>query len=230
MNRIMLAGLLSVLAAGAQAQAITGGEVGLAYDRNITHDRSQATLGGSLEFGLAGGLGLQADMAAHSRGATTDQVSAGGHLVYAFGPQGAVGGFLTYENWSGTFHAYTYGVEGRFSTQGATPLTVEGFLLRSARDKGQSDLDGVGLEGSLAVSDLSSLKAGVFSSGGATDLTRVSFGLGYELTPTLDLGLKAQRITSPGHHDNVVGVSLDYRFGSGATFGRRGIADLVPGF
>lgn len=231
MNRTLLStAVLFALTGSAQAQAVTGGQIGLSYNRNLTRDASQASLGGSLDFGIANRLSLQADLAGHSNGAAADIFATGGHLVYALGPNAAVGGFLTYENWSGNFHDYNYGIEGRFTTQGAMALTVEGYLLHVARDKGQSDFGGLGLEAALGVSDASSIKAGFFSAGGTADLTRISFGMNYDITPNLALGLNAERINVPGRHGNVVGLSLGYRFETGASFGRRSFADFAPGY
>lgn len=230
-HRTLLAtAALTVFGAAAQGQAITGGQVGLAYDRNITHGASRATVGGSLDLGLMEGLTLQADLAGHSRSAATDSVATGAHLIYDLGSQAAVGGFLTYENWSGNFHDYDYGIEGRFSTRGATPLTVEGYLMRVARNQGRSDFNGFGLDAALDVSDRSSIRAGYFAASGSADLKRFSFGLSYDLSPSLVFGLNAARVNAPGHHDNVVGLSIDYKFGTGALFGRRGLGDMVRGF
>ena len=220
---------LSLFASGTLAQGIEGGEVGLTFDNNTNHGTSQTTLGGSLGFSL-GGLSLQGDLAKRINSSGPGAVSLGTHAIANVGSQSAVGAFVTYDNHSGASHDYNWGVEGKFAVGQSSSFALEGYVMRVARDAGRSNFNALGIDAELGVGSASTLSAGFFSADDATSLNRYSVGFSHEVAPNLSLGLEAARQNSGSHRDTVLGLSLGYKFGNGATFGNRSYPQLVPGF
>lgn len=226
---VLAATALTLVVSGAFAQGIEGGQVGFAFDNNLNHGASQTTLGGSLGFGL-GGLSLQGDLSKRINSSGPGAVSLGAHAIANVGEQSAVGAFLTYDNRSGATHDYNWGIEGKVATGQSSSFVLEGYLMRVTRDAGRSNFNAMGVDAELGLGGASAVTAGFFSADDATDLSRYSIGLSHHVAPSLTVGLDASRQNSGTHHDTVVGVSLDYAFGKGATFGRRSYPQLVPGF
>lgn len=226
---VLAASALTIIVSDALAQGIEGGQIGLAFDDNLNHGNSQTTLGGSLGFGL-GGLSLQGDVSKRINSDEPGAMSLGAHAIANVGEQSAVGAFLTYDNLSGTAHDYNWGVEGKFAAGQNSPFVLEGYLMRVTRNANRSNFNALGVDAELGVGPASAVTAGYFSTDDAADLSRYSIGLSQELTPNVSVGLTAARQNSGTHHDTMVGLTLDYTFGKGATFGRRGYPQLTPGF
>lgn len=220
---------LTFFASAASAQGFEGGQVALTFDDNTNHGMSQTALGGSLGFGM-GGLSFQGDLTKRFNSSGPGAVSVGAHAIANVGDQSALGAFLTYDNRSGSTHDYNWGVEGKFATGRDSSFGLEGYLMRVTRDAGRSNFNALGVDAALGVSPASTVTAGFFSADAATDLNRYSVGFNQELGPNLSVGVDAARQNSGGHHDTVLGLTLGYKFGNGATFDRRSYPQLAPGF
>ncbi|MCX8508275.1 MAG: hypothetical protein ORN49_05245 [Rhodobacteraceae bacterium] len=220
---------LSVVAATAQAQGIEGGQVGLSYDHNSNHGTSQTSLGGSVAFGL-GSLSLQGDLSKRINSNAPGAVSIGAHAITGVGADSALGAFLTYDNRSGATHDYNWGVEGKFAAGRDSSFGVEGYVMRVTRDAGRSNFNALGVDAKLGFGASSAVKAGFFSSDGSKGLSRYSVGFSQELAPNLTVDLDAARQNSGSHRDSVLGLSVAYKFGNGATFSSRSYPQMVPGF
>lgn len=226
-RNLMVATALLMCAITVQGQGMGGATLGLDYAYNADRHQSQTVIGGSFGFGL-GGLSLQGDLAKRFSNGGPDALSLGAHVVGEVGAASAVGGFLTYDDLANSGDDLKLGVEGKFFLSDA--LSLEGYLMRVNRSGGRSDFGALGLDASYELAGGSTLNAGIFSAGGNTDLTRYSVGIGYAVSPAFTIELDAARVVSANDRDSVLGLSLEYQIGGGATFGQRDYPHLQPGF
>lgn len=226
-RNLMRATAALFLALPAHAQGMNGATLGLDYSYNTDRHLSQTVLGGSFGFGL-GGLELQGDLSKRFSNGGADALSLGAHVIGNVGAASAVGGFLTYDDLANSGDDLKLGVEGKFAMTDA--LSVEGYLMRVNRSGGRSDFGAIALDASYGLGGGSSLNAGIFNASGNTDLTRYSVGIGYAVSPAFTVKLDAARLVSASDRDSVLGLSLEYAIGGGATFGQRDYPHLLPGF
>lgn len=220
------------LAAGAvNAQGFQGGDVGVDLTRN-TGDFAQGHYYGSATYGITPSLITQVDLGytdyygVNFGGART----IGGHLGYQLSPTAVIGGFWGFEDWPrGNYQAY--GIEAKTSAGAiaGNPLTLEGYLVNYSQNGGSYSFGGGGIDAGLQVSPASTLKLGLFSSGGDLDNDRVSIGMNYAIGNGLNVGLEAGHVFQPGSDENTFGLNLSYKLGNGATFKERNFTSFLPG-
>ncbi len=226
--------------AGAQQVDVTGGELRFGYERAFGDDRggdtpSKTSLEGAMSFGLGANFAAQADLALDRYNADGDYGQAIGlHGAYAISPLTHVGAFGGYER-AGDADVTYFGGEVAVDT-GVT--AIEGYVM--AASEHDSGVDGTvwGLDGHQEITprlDLGGrLNLGRFDDD--RDVTRLAATAGYALTPAArveaELGTADVDVPGLGRSDGAyVGVQATFTFGpgQGATFGRRGLLDLLPG-
>lgn len=231
MKSTVLALALAAIAAPSLAFEVTGGSVTLEYstfaDSALT-DVNKTGISGSMEMGFSRSFAMQTDLSFVSFGTSgLDATNSTIHGIYHLNETTSLGAFIAsekIEDGSGT----SYGLEVGHQS-GA--LGYEAFLSRL--DGGDTGT-GYGVRGNYAMSDrlglglrLEGLNTGEF------DVTRLSatgeFGLAGGAAVTAELG--TVNLDDAGS-EAFVALGFRYDFGAkrGATFSKRGLTDILPGF
>lgn len=242
MKSTILSGLaaLAVTAAYPVAAEITGGDLTLSYSQFLSDletadgsdTASKLTLGGSAEFALQSGFGVQVDLA-QTQVALIDETATmvGLHGIYRFGEVTSLGAFAARDSVSGEDFTYA-GLEARriFPT-----FDAEGYVAWVGGDAEGATLFGVSGQYRM----LPNLDLGVsldrLDGDDETKLTRFSAEAGYHLISGArigaEIGAAEVGVADISDTEGFVGVSLSYAFGAerGASFERRGLLDLLPG-
>jgi len=227
-TRFATAALAACLPALAAAQGFSGAELsvetGLSSDGG---DIGTAIYGASLEFGLMQRIAVAADLSHIGFGAFgSDARNATLRGIYQLGDGVALGFFAGQERLD-SFDATFYGLEG------ATDLgagRIEGYLMQS--QGGASDGHIIGVSGaydfSASLSAIGSLDVAEMD----TSARRISVGGEYRLPGGPAVFAEIGQEDADG--DAEIFLSLGARIGigmqGGTTFGRRSIADLLPGY
>lgn len=242
MRTIWMAGLaLAGLGAAAQAQQVdvTGGELRFGYERALDggggDTASKTSLEGAMSFGFGDRFGAQADLALDRFNADADYgQSLGVHGAFAISEMTHLGAFAGYETAGGADVTY-FGGEVAVET-GVT--AIEGYVLSATEHESGAEGTVWGLQGHQAVTprlDLGGrLNLGTFDAD--MDVTRMAVTAGYALTPAgrVEAELGSAEVSVPGlgrQDDAYLAVQATFAFGpgQGATFGRRGLLDLLLG-
>ena len=239
-SRIAGLAALAVLAIGQARAEVVGGELRLGHERFLDdvvvggreEVLSRTALEGALEleFGYSG-AGLQVDLGLDRAGLLDGTgINATVHGLYALPVDATVGVFLGRDGFDDVDSIH-YGIEGfyeydRFSGQGYVMGVTD-------------DADGtvVGLRGDMLLSAQLSVGARIDYADldGGADAARYGLTAKYDVTPSTsvsaELGIAEASVQGIGSADEAyVGVQATVGFGTGATFDRRGLLDLLPGF
>lgn len=222
------AAALCFVAGVANAQNM-GGTLGLSFENNADAGTSLTTLEGSLDMGL-GGIGLQGDVAKRIPSSGDGSFALGAHAYANLGQTAKAGGFLAYDNRSGDRRDKSFGIEGKIEAADGQAFEVEAYAMRVMRDGGRSNFGAIGIDGKVGLGAGGALTAGIFDANDGVDVRRYSLGYERDLTPALTGGVGLENIDTSAGHDTILGLSMQFNLGNGATFSRRDYPQLVPGF
>ncbi len=230
---IALCGAAILYAQSAQAVEVTGGSIGLSYSA-FTEDTDISRFGieGSVEVGFNRNISLQFDIGHDKLNATgVDSTTLGLHGIYHVDDQTSLGAFYTREDISGS-DVDIVGIEGGFDTgqmeydaymANADSVIGNGTLLGIA---GRYEFaNGLGLSGAYDSLDVS-----------VVDLSKITVKLDRDVAENanlfLEVGTGKANVVGITGSEFFVGVGGKITFGAdrGATFERRGVAKLLPGF
>jgi hypothetical protein len=217
----------------ASAFDVTGGEVSIGHSVFIDDtDFARSSLEGSVELGFSKSIGVQVDAGISSFNVISETSTAFAvHGIYHFNEATSAGVFVGTEELASESDAF-YGAEvGTEFTQG----DIEGYV-EFGEDSGV-DVTVIGLSGSYQLNDTFALGASVdyVEFDGGIDLTRVGVRGDYAVGQQTDLYAEAGSLSADAFgltgSEAFVGVGAEFNFGAerGATFGRRGLARLLPG-
>lgn len=231
-NHMITTAFAVTLSAGVAAAQEFKGDITLGYSA-FTQDTSVNRLAaeGAFEFGVSDRGSVQLDLGLYGFGASNfDGTNLVLHGIYDVNAQGSAGLFLGLEEVDGDsidFYGLEYGQS--FGTGG-----VEAYVARG-EDAGVTGTL-IGVEGEFAVSDSFGLglKLDNADFDGALDVTRLGvkgiYALGQGSSVYAEIGsLRADAFGLSGS-EGFVGVGLSIGLGGDeATFGRRGLLNLIPG-
>ncbi len=231
-NYTMTTALAVALSAGMAAAQEFKGDITLGYSA-FTEDTSVNRLSadGAFEFGVTDQASVQLDLGLYGFGATNfEGTNFVLHGIFDVSPEASAGLFFGMEDLQGVDIDF-YGLEyGQSFGTGA----VEVYLARGE----EAGIDGTvfGIEGKMALSDSFGLgvKFDNADFNGAVDVTRIGvkgeYALGEGSSVYGEVGsLRASGFGLTGS-EPFVGVGLSIDLGSDeATFGRRGLINLLPG-
>ncbi|MGO4855499.1 hypothetical protein [Phaeovulum sp. W22_SRMD_FR3] len=219
----------------AAAVEVTGGQ--LSFSRSQFTDYSEAaktTLEGAVEFGFTREFAVQADLGFNALNSADETVTAMAlHAIYHGDETNSYGLFIGNERVAGedvTYYGIEYGHE-------SGPLSFETFLARG-EESGVSGTE-FGLKGRYAVNDRLGLGARYetvdFES--VIDVSVLGLTADYAVVPNLlvtgEVGSADLDVSGAGSaSETYVKLGATYTFGAarGATFGKRGLVNLLPGF
>lgn len=220
------------MAAGAATAQEFKGDITLGYSAFWDNTSANRISGeGAFEFGLSDRASVQLDLGLYGFGATNSEgTNFVLHGIYDVNPQGSAGVFLGVDDLNGSsvdFYGVEYGQS--FGTGG-----VEGYIARGE----EAGVTGtvIGVEGEFALSDQFGLGVKLDNADfdGAVDITRLGvkgiYALGQGSSVFAEVGsLRASAFGLTGS-EAFVGVGLSINLGGEeATFGRRGLLNLLPG-
>lgn len=218
------------LCASTSGAEVTGGSLSL--DHVVGGSRNATQIEGSLVYALGNGMMVQGDVGAGRNSAVAGHIGYwGAHLGYQLPTGTTIGALASFENWSGGRHMVDLGIEARhdFGQNGGQPIAIEGYLVRNKEVSAPFAFTGFGLSAAYGITPTGSLTAGVFSSGGDLERTRVSIGLNYLLADQVNVGLEAAHTNRPGSNDTSVGINVGFKFGGGGLFESRNTSSFLPG-
>lgn len=218
----------------AGAAELTGGSIDLGYSAFTDDtDVSRTALRGQAELGFNRHFGLQLDLGSYNFDAqdeTGTNVSL--HGTFHLNETTSFGAFYTRDD-IGSGDADFFGVEAGFDFSNAVGAEV----YFSTGDDNGVDGDVFGFDLAYNVNDQIALNAGFdrasFDLG--ADLTRLSVGVEYQ-TPGFanyyaEFGNVDANLMGLGGSESYIGLGVRLDFGAdrGATFGQRGLLDILPG-
>ena len=222
------------LALPAAAVEVTGGELSFSHSQFTDYsDVAKTTLEGAVEFGFTRSFSVQADLGFSALNATDETVTAMAlHAIYHGDEHNSYGLFIGNESVAGEDVTY-YGIEFGHETG---PLSLETFLARGEEE----GVDGTefGLKGRYAVTERFGLGAryDTVDFDGVIDATVLGLTADYAVVPNLlvtgEVGTAELAFDGLGStSEPYVKLGATYKFGAGrgATFGKRGLVNLIPG-
>lgn len=227
-------GVFLVVAQQAQAAELTGGSLDLGYSGFFDDtDVSKTSLRGQAELGFTRNFALQLDLGYYDLNALDDSgTNIALHGIYHVNETVSLGAFYGQDSLNSVDADYL-GIEGGFEIGESVATEV---YLAAVDDNG---IDGTlfGLELSNGLNEQIDLTAGVEHAtyDNDLDLTRLSLGMDYSAGgPTkfyAEIGsLNADVLGLSGSEAFFnLGIRLDFGAKRGATFGQRGLLDLIPG-
>ena len=216
-----------VTACGVQAQGFEGAQISaetLAFAEDS--DFGSTTYSGGLQFGIAGGIGVGADLSYYGfRTLGLDARNATVHGIYTLNPATTAGLFIGQDSQNGVT-ADIYGIEGQGSFGGTT---IEGYLAQIDGDGGSGTL--VGVSGSLTLGQALALSGSFGQADLDGQINRLALGAEYQLGLGPTLYAELGRISADDDSENYVSIGARLAIGpnNGTTFGSRSLFDIVPG-
>jgi hypothetical protein len=231
---VVVAVLLTVLPASAQqALTFTAGEISLA--RSAFTDATsfaRTSLGGSIEMGFGGNLGVQADLNGLAYNFVDQTVTNTVlHGIYHLSPDTAAGMFIGSDRVSGSSAEFV-GFEASHATE---RLEAEGYVL--VRQSSGESYSLLGLSGRYGVTPALWLGLSLDTGDVQTvDGTRISLDADVRLAQNITLfssfgQLDGDVLGTPGGRETYfeVGARISFGANSGTTFGRRSLFNQLPG-
>ena len=216
------------------AAEFTGGSADFGYSAFLDDtDVSRLALRGQAELGFDQNFAMQMDIGTYNFGFINDSgTNIGLHAIYHVNHATSLGVFYARDNLAGG-NGDVFGVEAGFDFSN----TTAGEAYFSTGDSQGIDANIYGFDLAHYISDAFQLRAGVdfVDSDLGFDLTRWAFGVEYQsIGPAnyyAELGsLDANALGLAGSEAFLgFGVRLDFGMDRGATFGQRGLLDLLPG-
>lgn len=223
---------LALCAGPALAVELTGGDLTLGYSGLTDNlDYSKLNLSGSAEIGFSPEFSLQADLGV-SRFFEAKETgsSVALHAIYHTGQNVSLGVFYGTESINDDNKDF-YGFE---VAQKSQQFEVEAHI-----GNGENfDLDGMvgGLSGRYLISPEFGLGAGYQRANiDGLDISTLSISADYEIAPTFRVGAEIGTFRADlddiDGRETYIGLSATKTFGpmDGATFGRRGLFNIIPG-
>lgn len=224
---------VSVGANAAQAAEWTGGTIDFNYSQFADDSRfSRAAVRGSAELGFTRNWATQLDLGSYNFDAANETGWNGTvHGIYHLNDQTSLGAYLGVDDIANS-SATLFGVEAGYEFAG---FTAEGYLGGYA-DNGQTATI-IGGQVANALGEAWELNAGFdfFNDTSGVDLTRLSIGADYHVGNGAkfygELGSVNVTYSTLNASEAYVGLGFRVDFGAerGATFGRRGLLDKIPG-
>ncbi len=231
-NHIISTAIAVALSAGMASAQEVKGDITLGYSAFTAEtSANRISAEGSLEFGVSERASVQLDLGLYGFGATnTNGTNLVLHGIFDVNPQGSAGLFLGLDEIDGDstdFYGLEYGQS--FGTGG-----IEAYVARG-KDAGVTGTV-IGVEGEFAVTDSFGLglKLDNADFNGVVDLTRFGvkgiYALGQGSSVYAEVGSVRADAFGLSGSEGFVGVGLSIGLGGDeATFGRRGLLNLVPG-
>jgi len=223
------------LCTNAQAVELTGGSLDLGYSAYVDDtDFSRLALRGQAEIGFNRNFALQIDAGGYNFNLLDETgTNIGLHAIYHVNDTVSFGAFYSRDDVS-IIDADTYGLEAGFEL--SNQVSAEVYV--ATGDLQGADTTAFGLELSLAAGDRFELGLDVdhLDLESAADGTRLSIGVEYQFADQANVyaqfGNEEANLGSLGGSEPFFGVGLRIDFGAarGATFGQRGLLELVTGF
>ncbi|WOI57287.1 putative porin [Palleronia sp. LCG004] len=235
--------VLSFSAGAAFAVEIAGGDVSLSYSSfldDVAVDRTDETdsldrlkLGGQVEVGFGSTFALQGDIAYHDFGGPRDDANTLTlHGIYHYDPSFAFGAFIGRDKGDDYDLGY-YGIE---IARDYIDFSVEAYL-------SDGDIDDLGSGVMLGVSGeywlLPDLNIGasydLANADNGIDGHRIAVQADYLFRPATsvfaEVGWAEIEFDGASSEETFIEIGAKYTFGRehGATFGMRGLANLLPG-
>ena len=229
-----LAAIASAVAfSSAQAVEVTGGDVALGYS-TFTDDTdvSKFAVTGAVEIGFTPNLALQFDAGAHAFNLIDETgTNLTLHGIYHANEQVSFGGFYGNDRLFGDNQDF-YGLETGFESGAANGE----LFIAHAEDSG-FDVNITGLSGSYGFDHGFTLGGSLQYANfdGSLDVTRLGATGTYTVNPAFDvyaeLGTVKAGAFGFSNSEPYFGIGAAMTFGAdrGATFGRRGLFELLPG-
>jgi hypothetical protein len=229
--------LVAVLLGGALPAAafeVTGGQVSLNHSFFTDEsDVAKTALDGAVEFGITREFAIQADLGFHALNATDENATTYAlHAIYHGDETSSYGLFYGNDDVFGGNLDY-YGIEYGHESG---PLGFETFLARGEeQDVSATEF---GISGRYAVSDQLGLGAryDTMNFEGGLDASVVGLTADYAVVPGLqltgELGSAKLDLDGVGSgSETYAKLGVTFKFGAerGATFGKRGLVNLLPG-
>lgn len=231
----------------AMSQAVTGGDVSIAYagltDTDL--DTSGFTLSTSAEIALARDFAVQGDFSytdGEVAGFSGDILSLGAHAIYHANAQASFGAYYGQDSSDGEDLTF-YGVEGGYEQD---QLQFSGYFGLSAVDSGPVGITGLGdidlNQFGLAVSyDINPIVAlnGRYDQIRFTDAAKVSrlaagvaTDVGYNVNLAAEIGRIEGDLLGTSGDETYASATATYTFGAerGATFAAKGLTQTIFGF
>jgi hypothetical protein len=240
---IGLACLAVSIGSAASAQEFVGGDITLGYsgftERVPTtgglERPSEIFLAFSGEIGMTRAFSIQGDLGIHNFNVASDTaVNLGVHAIFHASDVASFGAFVGHEEFLGSSSNY-YGIEGGFE---AGTFSAEAYYSRV--DEGSIDADLYGLSADFDLSSQFGIGVGIdrLADNGPIDVSRYALSTDYQLDPATRIYAEVGAVEVDGAFfglgsasESFFGVGIEYNLGGsrGATFQRRGLADLLPG-
>lgn len=225
--------ILTASTTAAQAFEVTGGEVELAYSAfTDDSDFAKTALQGAVELGFNQRFGMQIDLGLHGfNGISDTATNLTLHGLYHVSDQTSIGLFYGQERLDGE----SVSLLGFEAGQEAAKFDGEVFVAIGEEEDLTVRL--MGLSGRYAVSDKFGLGGSLQRADleGGLDITRLGvkadMALGQSTSAFIEVGSLSGSIDGSSGSETFVGIGADLKFGAarGATFGKRGLFQMIPG-
>ncbi len=216
------------VAGGAQALGFEGAQISaetLAYGDES--DFGSTSYSGGLQFGIAGGIGIGADLSYYGFDTLgLDGRNATVHGIYTLNPVTTAGLFIGQDSLDGVT-ADIYGIEGQASFGGTT---VEAYLGQIDGDLNSGTM--LGVNANLSLGQSFALTGSLGSVDADEQINRLALGAEYQLGLGPTLYAEVGQISGGDSDENYVmlGARLAIGPNGGTIFGSRSVFDIVPGF
>lgn len=231
-NHIVTTAIAVAFSAGIATAQEFKGDLTLGYSAFTEEtDVNRLSADGAFEFGLSDQASMQLDVGFYGFGFSSfEGVNMVLHGIYDVNPTGSAGVFLGFEEVEGdsiNFYGLEYGQS--FGTGG-----FEAYLAQGE----EAGVTGtvIGVEGTFALSDSVGLglKLDNADFDGVLDVTRFGvkgiYALGQGSSVYAEVGTVRADVFGFSESEGFVGVGLSFAMGGEeATFGRRGLLNLIPG-
>jgi len=226
-------GAVVLFAQDAGAVEVTGSTVDLSYSTFFDDtDVSRFALGGQVEVGFTRNFSLQFDAAYYDLNAVNDSGrTLGVHAIYHFSEEGSLGAFWGNDDISGSDVDF-YGLEGGYEFN-----SVDAEVYFATCDTAGVDGTIIGADPYGEIGNGFGLGAGIDHGNfdGGVDVTRFNVMVDYAATRNtsvyLEIGSLDVNAFGLSGSEGFIGFGARFDFGAerGATFGRRGLLELLPG-
>ncbi|EPX79836.1 porin [Litoreibacter arenae] len=212
---------------------LTGGSVDLSYSAFTDEtDVSKLALQGSVEAAFTRNFGAQLDLSYHDFNLVNDSgTNVTLHALYHVNEVASLGLFYGRDS-DGTTDIDFYGIEGGYEF---ADFDAEMYL--ATGDEAGISGNILGISGRYGLNEQTGLGGSIdrVDFDGGVDVTRIGLKVDHDLTETFNLNAEVGtlRASASGVSDSeaFVGIGAQFKFGAerGATFGKRGLLDLLPG-
>ncbi len=230
------AGTLLLFSTPVLAAELTGGRINLEYSQLTEkvggETLNKTSLDTATEIGFTKSAAMQVDLGTYKYGATNlDGHNVALHGIFHMNETTSFGAYIGQdglESSDANFAGLEFGIEGQ-------SIEFEAYYLADTDNSGDNNV--FGLHANYDFTSNFAVTGEVMSGNfGAADVTNYSVGVRYSATPsfalTADIGAMDTEALGVSGNDTFVAVGAEYTFGAarGATFGKRSLLSVIPGF